>query len=72
MDQFLVKARTSRKEVDVSLRGGITVVGRIKAFDAYSILLDLHGRESLIYKSAVSAIYRVGRKSHHRVVSDNP
>lgn len=54
-DQFLGKLRDEKSEVSIFLVNGIRLVGRIIGFDAYMIILDNQGLQT-IYKSAISTI----------------
>ncbi len=55
-DAFLNTARRERMGVVVHLLGGATLSGRIKSFDKFSVLLDIGGQDSLIFKHAISTV----------------
>lgn len=55
-DAFLNTARRERMSVVVHLLHGATLSGRIKSFDKFSVLLDVGGQDSLIFKHAISTV----------------
>ena len=55
-DQFLNNARKSRSPIIVYLISGFQMRGVVKSFDNYVILLESDGKQSMIYKHAVSTI----------------
>ena len=55
-DQFLNNARKNRLPIIVYLVSGFQLRGVVKSFDDYVILLESDGKESMIYKHAVSTI----------------
>ncbi|MCS6817513.1 MAG: RNA chaperone Hfq [Blastocatellia bacterium] len=57
-DAFLNALRRDHVPVTVYLVSGIRLIGRIKGFDKYSILLDAGHQEMLIFKHAISTITR--------------
>ena len=59
LDHYLHESRRNRNIVDVFLRGGTRLSGRIRAFDQYSILLERHDTEYLIYKSAIATVNKL-------------
>jgi RNA chaperone Hfq len=61
LDHFLHESLRQRRTVDVFLREGLRVTGRITAHDRYSILLERQGVECLIYKSAITRVSRLKR-----------
>lgn len=55
-NDFFNHARKERVLVAVFLANGKKLVGRIKAFDRYTLLLDgLHG-EQIVYKHAITTV----------------
>jgi host factor-I protein len=63
-DAFLNTARREKYNIVVSLLPGATLAGRIKSFDKFSIILDVGGQESLIFKHAIASIAIERRKSN--------
>ena len=55
-DAFLNTARRERVNVVVHLLHGATLSGRIKSFDKFSVLLDIGGQDSLVFKHAISTV----------------
>lgn len=62
-DAFLNTARRERSTVTVFLLHGAKLIGRIKSFDRYSVLLDTGSQEHLIFKHAISTISHSRRPS---------
>ncbi len=55
-DAFLNTARRERFNVTVHLLRGVTLAGRIKSFDKFSVLLDVSNQDFLIFKHAISTV----------------
>ncbi len=55
-DVFLNAARKERKPVTIYLMNGFQFRGVVKGFDNFTIVLDNDGKQSLVYKHAVSTI----------------
>lgn len=55
-DTFLNNARKNRSPIVVYLISGFQMRGIVKSFDNYVILLESDGKESMIYKHAVSTV----------------
>ncbi len=55
-DEILQRAMEEGKPVTVFLTRGIRLSGKVKAFDRFSILLEINGEEQLVFKHAVSTI----------------
>ena len=55
-DAFLNSARRERINVVIHLLQGATLGGRIKSFDKFSVLLDVGGTDTLIFKHSISTI----------------
>jgi host factor-I protein len=56
-DMFLNQVRKEGIPVTVYIAGGVKVVGVVRGFDAFTILLESPGKPpELVYKHAVSAI----------------
>jgi host factor-I protein len=55
-DTFLNLARKENTEVTIYLVNGAQVRGRVKGFDAYTILLEGGGKMQMVYKHAVSTV----------------
>lgn len=55
-DAFLNQLRIAKTPVTVYLIGGQQLKGIVKGFDSFSILLELAGKDNLVYKHAISTI----------------
>ena len=55
-DAYLNSARRERLPVVIHLLHGSSISGRIKSFDKFSVLLDVGGPDTLIFKHAISTI----------------
>ena len=55
-DAFLNTARRERSTVTIYLMHGAKLMGRIKSFDKFSVLLESSSQEQLIFKHAISTI----------------
>jgi host factor-I protein len=59
-DGFFYQLRKDNTLVDVVLLSEKKRVGRIRRFDKFAIVLDVDGREELIYKHAIASVAIVG------------
>lgn len=59
-DPFFERLRTGRMLVEVTLLDGATRLGLLSRFDRFSFILEVGGREELIYKHAVSTVRAEG------------
>ncbi len=55
-DLFLNNARKLRTPIIIFLVSGFQMRGIVKGFDNYVILLEVDGKQNMIYKHAVSTI----------------
>lgn len=55
-DAFLNLARRERSTVTIYLVNGAKLLGRIKSFDKFSLMLEAASQEQLIFKHAISTI----------------
>jgi host factor-I protein len=78
-DQLLYQARRERIPIKIFLLRGLQLIGRISAYDMYSVLLESQGRLQLIFKHAISTIEfpekikisaQEGEHGHHRSGGD--
>ncbi|MBO5248458.1 MAG: RNA chaperone Hfq [Clostridia bacterium] len=53
---FLNNARKNRSPIIVYLISGFQMRGIVKSFDNFVVLLESDGKESMIYKHAISTI----------------
>jgi len=55
-DGFLNSLRKDKTLVTIYLVSGVKLIGRIRSFDKYSVILDSSGQEQLIFKHAISTV----------------
>ncbi len=55
-DGFLNQLRKDGTQVLVYLVNGVQLKGIVRAFDSFTVLLDFEGKQSLVYKHAISTI----------------
>jgi host factor-I protein len=56
-ETFFSAALQNRKHVTVYLLTGVTLTGKVRSYDKYSILLEDHEQEQLIFKHSISAAF---------------
>src|SRR4030095_15072479 len=67
-DAFLNTVRREKTTVTVYLLSGAKLLGRIRSFDKFSVLLESGNQEQLIFKHAISTISqsrRTGALPHY-------
>lgn len=55
-DVFLNQARKDRIPVIIYITNGFQFKGIVKGFDNYTVILDVDGKQNLIYKHAISTV----------------
>ncbi len=55
-DSYLGRARKEKAWLTVFLNSGKKIVGRIKSFDRYTVILEDRGSEQMIFKHAIATI----------------
>ncbi len=55
-DSYLNQVRKDNVLATVYLVNGFQLKGLVKAFDSYTVLLDVDGKQMLVYKHAISTI----------------
>ncbi len=55
-DGFFYQLRKENTLVDVVLLSERKLLGRIKRFDKYALVLEVDGREEMIYKHAIASV----------------
>ena len=55
-DTFLNNVRKSNTQVIIHLVNGFQIKGLVKGFDNFVIMLDVMGRQQMVYKHAISTI----------------
>ena len=56
-ESFFSAAQQSRKHVTVYLLTGAKLTGKVRSFDKYSVLLEDHDQEQLVFKHSISAAF---------------
>ena len=60
-DGFLNLARREKTTVTIYLVNGAKLLGRIKSFDKFSLILESGAQEQLIFKHAISTVSQTKR-----------
>jgi len=55
-DSFLNQLRKENMLTTIFLVNGYQIKGNVRSFDSFTILLDVDGKQQLVYKHAVSTI----------------
>ena len=55
-DSFLNEARKTHISVTIFLTNGVQIKGVVRGFDQYVVMLDVSGKQNMIYKHAISTI----------------
>ena len=55
-DGFFYQLRKDNTPVEVMLLSEKKRIGRIRRFDKYAVVLEVEGREEMIYKHAIASI----------------
>ncbi len=55
-DAFLNQVRKDRIFVTVYLVNGFQIKGLVKGFDNFTVIVELEGRQQLVYKHAISTV----------------
>ena len=75
-DGFLNLARREKITVTIYLVNGAKLLGRIKSFDKFSLLLETGAQEQLIFKHAISTISQsrrsTGELRHSAIPAEAP
>ena len=75
-DGFLNLARRERATVTIYLVNGAKLLGRIKSFDKFSLLLETGAQDQLIFKHAISTISQARRATgelrHSSIAAEAP
>jgi host factor-I protein len=55
-ESFLNSVRKEKSSVTIYLMSGVKLTGRIRSFDKFSLILENHHQEQLIFKHAISTV----------------
>jgi host factor-I protein len=64
-DAFLNQARRERTAMTIRLLDGAELRGRVKAFDRFSLIVDVNGVEQLVFKHAIATVARANAAALH-------
>ncbi|WP_163653507.1 RNA chaperone Hfq [Listeria sp. PSOL-1] len=53
-DQYLNQLRKEKNPTTVFLTNGFQLRGRVVSFDSFTVLLDVEGKQQLVFKHAIS------------------
>ncbi|MEO6324442.1 MAG: RNA chaperone Hfq [Thermoanaerobaculia bacterium] len=59
-DGFFYQLRKDNTPVEITLLSERKFIGRIRRFDKYAVVVDVDGREEMIYKHAISSVASMG------------
>lgn len=55
-DNFLNQVRKENVAVTIHLLNGFQIKGNVKGFDNFTVIMDVLGKQQLVYKHAISTI----------------
>lgn len=55
-DGYLFQALKENRTMSVELIGGKVMAGRIRRFDRFAVVIEIDGREHLVYKHAIACL----------------
>jgi host factor-I protein len=55
-DAFLNQVRKEKGMVTIYLVNGFQIKGTVKGFDNFTVIVELDGRQQLVYKHAISTV----------------
>ncbi len=78
-DEFFLRARRDAQPITIFLTNGKKLVGRLRSFDKFTIIIEVNRQEQMIFKHAISTV-ALGRPhgprpdldSHPRHENDAP
>ena len=59
-DSFFYNLRKDNVAITVRLTSGEERMGRLRRFDKFALVLEVDGREEMIYKHAISSVAALG------------
>jgi len=69
-ESFLNLARKQHMSVAVFLTNGFQIKGVVRGFDQYVVILDVMGKQNMIYKHAISTIIPQDNLNYSQTDSD--
>lgn len=70
-DMLLNQARKENVIVTVFLLNGFQMKGTIKGFDSYVVIMDIDGKQQMMYKHAISTIVPIRNIKINFNISDD-
>lgn len=55
-DAFLNQVRKDKVAVTIFLVNGFQIKGLIKGFDNFTVIIEIEGRQQMVYKHAISTV----------------
>ena len=55
-DGFLNQVRKDNIPLTIFLMNGFQIKGQVKGFDNFTVLLDVEGKQQMVYKHAISTL----------------
>ncbi len=55
-DIFLNQVRKENIEVTIHLVNGFQIKGKVKGFDNFTVVMDVLGKQQMVYKHAISTV----------------
>ncbi len=71
-DGFFYQLRKDNTIVEVTLLSERKRIGRIRRFDKYAVVLEVDGREEMIYKHAISSVASMAGAAAHPPAAPRP
>jgi host factor-I protein len=71
-DGFFYQLRKDNTTVEVILLSERKRIGRIRRFDKYAVVLEVEGREEMIYKHAISSVASMAGQAAHAPMNAPP
>jgi len=71
-NDFFGSARREGATLAVQLDGGAVLVGRLKSFDRFTLLIEGPQGDQIVFKHAISTVTLAGRESTRRAPQDGP
>ena len=71
-DVYLNTVRREKLPVTIFLMSGVKLMGRLRGFDKYSVILEANHQEQLIFKHAISTVTTSKQGGAHGPRRDQP
>lgn len=55
-DDMYNRLKENKAVTTIFLKTGVRIIGKIVAVDKYTVLMNVHGKQQLVYKQAISTI----------------